>query len=338
MPTLAAYFDTSGVSFLLKKDEKNIEFFKFPYVYSKGTLGNQCSEQDFYQGIIEKFLAENNVKKSCDVVVSGFPKPPQIGLEPKFSAGMEDLVDNSESHYPVIIDGTSLVAQGVGNYFSIADEEVFRKDINSGSNFINNLSIFPQIISNDIAVQGEIDKELVEKAPSDLVIDSKKTVLFGGGRFSKDRGDDGLIPILILSMLKKTGIYNVVIDRNNTFPLAQSMKMYDKSFLISINEYLESFGTFICPGGSVECLVKSEVGEDQFIDLEKERICAFPLKTETPTKIQIKSRALGTVNVQTCGGELGLVFDTRVVRQDIYSNVKLFSECVKQFGKGIKAE
>ena len=338
MPTLAAYFDTSSASFLFKKDKKNIAFSTFPYVYSKSLFGNQCSENEFCQSILNMILEDNKVKGSkCDLVLSSFGDPPEFSIKPKFKVGIQDLVKDCDDYFPVVITGTSYVTPNA-TLFSSCRSDLEERNPDEQNDALEDLCIYPQAITSDISIQSEIDKKIILGVLPGLKTDNKNNILFSGGRFFRRIVNKELDYILILELIKKPGVYNIFIDRNNSFPLIQSMKMYDKSSDIDIEDYIENIGTFICCGGSVECLLKTSVGEDQFIQIEKDRVDIVPLKLGSPAKIHIKNSTLGSLDLHTKGGEVGIVFDTRVSRGSIYSNTKLFNECVRQFGKGFSKD
>lgn len=334
MSTLAAYFDTSNVSFLFKKDKKHVELFNFPYVYSKGTLGNQCSENEYYQNIIDTFLTQRKTKlSSCDLVISGFNKLPELSTKPKFSVSVENIVGSSDDYLPIMVSNGSFVAPNLRfSYAFDTPEGCVNDDVDT--NYTGNLRIYPQIITDDISIQADLDKELISSLPSDMSLGNKTKVLFSGARFLKSKSNKELIYILILSILNKAGVYDVSIDESNVFPLLQSMKMYDKGLELELEDYVQRCGTFISCTGAVECLLKTGVGEDQFFEIEKDRVSVFTLNLEEPAKLQIKNQTLGTKEINTRGGEVGIVFDTRTTKSNIYSNTKQFNDCIKQFGKG----
>jgi hypothetical protein len=338
MPTLAVYFDTSNSSFLLKKDKRNINIYPFPYVYSKSLFANQYLEKDLCKSIIEMVIADKKVKSSTyDMVVSFFSNLPELFKKPKFKVGIQDLVRDCEEYFPVVISGESYVTP---NSFLISTSRNDSTDNNSNelNDSIENLYIYPHVISDDISIQGELDKKIVHAMSSGLKTDGKNKILFSGGRFFQRNFNKELDYVMILSLIKKLGVYDIFIDRSNAFPLVQSMKMYDKSLDISLSDHIEGTGTFVCSGGSVECLLKTSVGEDRFFEIEKDRVAVVPLMLDSPAKIHIKSPSLGSLDINTKGGEIGLVFDTRVSRGSVYSSVKLFNECIREFSKSFSRE
>lgn len=333
MPLLAAYFDSSSVSFLIKKDKKSVELLNFPYVYSKGILSNQCTEQQFYDFLITKILTDRRINISkCDILTSGLIYSPTLSIPTKFSVGVSDLIQNSNDFTPVAAGDFYFLSKDLLSSFSYCNEgDIVSKGDEVGQlNYYSNMCIYPQIVSNDFSKQSDIDEKILEKMPKDFKLEPGK-ILFTGGRFSQRILSEELSYVLILGMLKEYGIYEVYIDRNNAFSLSQMVKMYDKNSVFSIEDYIEKSGLFIRTGGSVECLLSSGVGDDQFIEIEKDKVFLMPLNLSGNAKLSLKSNALGSIDVKTNGGEVGIVFDTRVGNESLYKDVKLFNNCVKQF-------
>ena len=337
---LAAYFDTSVVSFLLKKDKQSIEFFTFPYVYSEGTLSNQCNNKDFYKFLIEKFLTERKIKLgSCDLVVSGFLEAPDFIDNSKFKVGIVDLVQNSTDYLPIVVNNSSLITSNFINSFSLCNEDIESSMGNRDFgelDYYSNLCIYPQIVSDDLSTQSNFDKNISKKLPNNFKIESKKKIVFTGGRFAQNVCSKELNYVLLLDLIRGSGIYNLYMDNKNAFLLVQLLKMYDKDVDIYEEDYLENIGLLIKSKGSVECLLSTKVGEDQFIEIDKDKVFVMPLKLDSPARLSIKSSALGSTDIPTLGGEAGIIFDTRVNEESIYSNVKILNDCIKQFGKSLQ--
>lgn len=315
-------------------DKKDIDIFSFPYVYSKSLFGNQCLERDFCQSIIDMVLEEKKAKESTyDLVISSFNNPPEFFVKPKLEVGIQDLVRDCDDYFPVVISGESCITPNSSLVSSCQNDPV-TEGSDEQSDALENLYIYPQVIADDILIQSEIDKKIILGMSPGLKIGKKNKILFTGARFFQRTFNRELDYIIILDLIKKPGAYNIFIDRNNAFSLVQSMKMYDKSLDTDLEDYIENVGTFIYCGGSVECLLKTSIGEGQFFKIEKDRIYVVPLKLNSPATLHIKTPSLGSLDIHTKGGEVGLVFDTRVSKESIYTDVKLFNECVRQFGKG----
>ena len=142
--------------------------------------------------------------------------------------------------------------------------------------------------------------------------------------------------ILITETLRGLGVFEVYLDSSNAYSLLRTVQMYDRSLVPDIQSYFETSGLFIRTGGSCECLLNTGLGDDKFIEIEDNKVFVYPFRGENSVRLSIKSRELGTIDVHTKGGSLGLVFDTRVPGESIYNDVKLLNESVKQFENVLK--
>ncbi len=338
MSLLAAHFDVSGATFYVQKGKKSAEIIKFPYVYSKGILSNQCTRKEFCKYLIEKVLTDRGIKPStCDILICGFMDPPDIGIKTKFSVGIVDIIENSEDFIPVFINGCSFITKGVISARTNCEERLKIKEASLEElDHIANLSVFPHVVSQDMSSQTNADEEIVKKIPEKFRFESGRKLVFTGGRFSQDILNEELNYILILDSLRGHGIFDIHLDRNNFYPIFKTMQMYDRDLTPDFQNGLENVGTFIRTGGSTECLLSTGIGNDQFIEIEDNKIFVLPLRLDNPAKLSIKSHVLGTIDIRTTGGNVGVVFDTRVGDNSLYSDVKIFNDCLKQFTNVLK--
>lgn len=333
MAFLAAHFDVSGVDFLFKRTKRNTEFFHFPYVYSKGIFSNQCSEKEFYTYLIEKLLLEREIKPSlCTIVTSGFFNPPDIDFKTKLSVEVSSLIEDSNEFIPIFINNCAFVTKGVissqercQEEFTSLDQDFGRRDDDA------NIFCYPQVIPEDVSSQISIDSKIFDKIPNKLTFESGRKLVFTGGRFSHKIPYKELDYVLILEVLRGLGVFDVYLDSFNSFSLLKTMQIYDKSLITDAHGYFEKLGSFIRTGGACECLFSTGLGDDQLIEIEENKIFVLPVMLESPARLSIKSRDLGTIDIRTTGGKIGLVFDTRLEERSIYDDVKLLNECVKQF-------
>jgi hypothetical protein len=193
-------------------------------------------------------------------------------------------------------------------------------------------------VPEDLSAQSNMDARLFQRLPDDFKFETGRKLVFTGGRFSQPIENRELNYILILEALRGFGFFEVHLDTHNAFPIFRTMQMYDRDLETPYEEYIEKVGTFIRTGGPAECLLSTGMGNDQFIEIEEDKIFVLPLRLEKPAKLSVKSPMLGTIDIRTNGGEVGLVFDTRVEDKSIYSEVKIFNDCIKQFGKTLKNE
>jgi hypothetical protein len=339
MPLVAAHFDISGSSFYIKKSKRSDgEIFNFPYVYSKGILSNQCTQKEFHKILIEKILSERNISSSrTNILVSGFIDPPDLDLKTKFSIGIMDIVENSDEFVPVFINNCSFITKGVFNAYSSCRHSSgsYGGDFGDRDQLANSC-IYPNILPADISSQSNLDSLILKKIPEDYRFESGRKLIFTGGRFSQTIEDRELNYILMLESLKGYGFFETYLDASNAFLISRTMQMYDKDLDTPFESHVEKTGTFVRTGGSAECLLSTGMRNDQFIEIEENKIFVLPLKLEKPAKLSVKSSVLGTIDIRTNGGDIGLVFDTRKEGTSIYSDVKLFNDCIKQFKEILK--
>lgn len=333
MSLLAAHFDVSGVSFLVKKDKNSTEFVNFPYVYSSGIFSNQCSQKEFYTYLIQKVLSERDIKiTTCDILTCGFMDPPDLDLKTKFSIGVVDLLEGSEEFTPVFLNNWSFITKGILNSYSPCKNksEIMEKDFGE-FDYLANSCIYPQLVPEDLSAQTAIDSNVYSKIPKKLSFETGRKIVFTGGRFSQEILNKELNYILMLEIAKSYGVFNLYLDTSNVFLLSRMVQMYNKSAVIDVGNHLENVGTLIRTGGAAECLLSTGRGDDQFIEIEADKIFVMPLSLEGEARLSVKSDTLGTIDVRTQGGKVGLIFDTRKGDTSIYSDVKLFNDCIKQF-------
>jgi hypothetical protein len=341
MSLITAHFDVSGVSFLIKKDKKSTEILNFPYVYSKGLFSNQCDESDFYSKLLEKIMIDRGIKPStCNIVTCGFIEPPNLNIKTKLSVGVVDLIEKADEIIPVFVNNSALITKGYISSKSDIREYVGAEKSESDFgefNDIANAAIFPQLVPSDVSSQISVDTEVYGRIPKNLKFESGRKIIFTGGRFSQNILDKELNYILALDMLRGLGVFNIYLDTSNFFSLYRATQLYDKEMVGDLFEYIEDSGLFIRTGGACECLLSTGVGDDKFIEIEENKVFVLPLKVENPAKVSIKSRDLGTIDLRATGGRIGLVFDTRASGSgSIYSDVKLFNDCIKQFESVLK--
>ena len=335
MPTgsryiLACYFDTSDISLvLLSLDSNNVEFFNFPYKYSSAAFSNQVSEAGFNKDVIETFLKNKKIKTSdVEIITSGFIEVPPVDIETKLSLTLVSIIKEIEGFYPFVVNEFSVLTKDAILSYEMCTEK--NQDIDGGgSNELANLSIYPQIIPVDILTSTELDRGISEKVGSlELGYKPHDILSFSGSRFSRTVVYEYLDWILAFDLVRKAGIFEVFLDRKNAIPLFNLIKKYKPEITLDPKPYLESLGTLINSPGDTECLLTSDVGTNQFFDVKKDGFYAVPILSGTSSSLSIKSRTLGNLNMVISGGRAGLIINT--VSGSLFSNVKVFNDCVKQ--------
>lgn len=333
MSLLAAHFDVSGISFLIKKNASSLEMVNFPYVYSPSILSNQCSEKEFHTYLINKILSDRNIKTStCDILTCGFLDFPVLDLKTKFSISVSDLIEGSEEFTPVFLNNWAFITKGILNSYSQCRDRVgvIGKDFGEFDQSANSC-IYPHAVPEDLSAQTALDSSVFDKLPKGLKFETGRRIVFTGGRFSQEILNKELNYILMLEIMRGYGVFNLYLDSSNAFLLSRLIQMYSKDMMIDVGNYIENTGTLIRTGGAAECLLSTGVGDDQFIEIEENKVFILPLNLENPARLSVKSNVLGTIDVRTHGGKVGIIFDTRTDGSSIYSDVKLFNDCIKQF-------
>lgn len=325
MPVLAAFFDFSTVSIAIENKDGDIEFFLFPYAYSKELFAGQCTEDEFYSQILASYLASKKLKLAdFDVAVSGYLQPPFLPFKTALSVSFLELINSFSGSYPVFV-----------NTFSVSTKDVLvcNTDIKSNEegDFYSNLSIYPQLSHRDISFQNDIDCGLVSQfIDSGGIVASEAPIIFTGSRFAHLGTNKDLNYILSFDMLRIPGFYKLYLDNGNKALLVQLIKLLKKDFAQDLDSYLEPVGTYISTDGGMECLLNTDIGTGQFFDLQKNTLFILPQDIDTKVKLSVKNTHLGLVEGFVGGGTLGLIFDTRETKKSIFDDVKLLNLCLKQ--------
>jgi hypothetical protein len=335
MPTglryiLACYFDASDTSLaLLSLDSNNVEFFNFPYKYSQAAFSNQISEAGFNKDIIETFLKNKKIKTSdVEVITSGFIEVPLVDIETKLSLTLVSIIKEIEGFYPFVVNEFSVLTKDAILSYEMCSEKSQDAD-GGGSNELANLSIYPQIIPVDLLTSTELDRSISEKVGSlELGYKPHDTLSFSGSRFSRTVIYEYLDWILAFDMVRKTGIYEISLDRKNVIPLFNLIKKYKPEIVLDPKPYIEAIGTLINSPGDTECLLTSDVETNQFFDVKKDGFYAVPMLPDATSSLSIKSHTLGNLKMVISGGRVGLIINTG--SDSLFSNVKVFNDCVKQ--------
>lgn len=335
MPTgsrylLACYFDVSDISLaLLSLGSSNVEFFNFPYIYSPEAFSNQTNEAGFNKEVIEAFIKSKKIKTSdLEIITAGFMEVPAIDLETKLSEKLISLIKQFKGDYPFIVNNFSVLTKDS----ILSYEPCLRKSQNMDEgegNELANVSIYPQLIPTDISMITGLDRNISEKINTlELGYSPCQSLTFSGSRFSRPVVYEYLDWILAFDLIRKPGIYEVLMDRNNVIPLFGLISKYKPEIAPDPRPYLEFLGTLINSPSDTECLLTSDVGTSQFFDVKKDNFYVVPMLPGARHSLSIKSRSLGSVKQVIEGGRVGLMVNTS--GSSIYSNIRVFNDCVKQ--------
>jgi len=344
MPVLAIYIGTSSISGVIYESSDKYRFISYPYVYSDELFSGYVSEGEYYKSFITNICAEYKLKLTdVEIVVGTFLKKIDVGFEVKKSFNLPEILNGvSTSRFPVVVNSYSVVTpNNFISYLVLNDETSVQPDAalsEDEKNFYHNTSVYNSVVHFDMTTLVDHDRNILAKlATNELIYNNNLPLTFMGSRFAAPYGfyNTEIDYILILNLIKKAGIFEVELDRERYLILQYILKAYDKSAQLMAEGKVEKLGTLINTYGEAECLITSEIGTSQLLDIEKDKVFVLPLNYNERAHLTIKSQKIGTMEKDVTGGKLGLIFDTRVEKVDITSDLKVFNASLKSLGQAL---
>jgi hypothetical protein len=338
MPVLTAYIGFSSVSYLFYKSSSDYVFGTYPYVYSSELYGNYSDEKKFYKELFAYICKENGVKFSeCDFVVGAFVKLPEFDFDIKKKFLLDEILNGITSkHYPLVINSYSIISSDKYlSYLPYGGSECNDNTTKMGPEelaYYYNLAIYHNVVPFEINNLVDHDRNIVDKLCNNkLEYTGEKPVTFMGSRFSPPNGlfNREIDYILMINLIRNPGIYEIELDRDRYLILKYMLNNYVVNSELLAEGKVEKVGTLINTYGSVECMITSEIGTSQLLDIEQDRVFIVPLNYNEKAHITIKNNNIGILEKDVTGGKIGVIFDTRIEKYDITSNLKVFNESVK---------
>jgi hypothetical protein len=339
MPVLAAYIGFSSISYLVYKSSNDYVFGTYPYTYSADLFDSYSSESQFYIELFSNILRDNNLKfLETDILVGDYIRYPDLEFEVKRSYLLSEILKGiSLSHFPLNISSYSITTpNSMLCYLPVSNGEYLGSDTKKMEtdelNYYFNYSIYPNIVNYEMTLLIDHDRNIVSKLRNtELEYNNKLPLCFMGSRFSYPYGQFNKESdyILLLNILKNPGIYELELDRDRYLMLAYMLNSFDKSLELRAEGKIEKVGTLINTFGDVECMITSEIGTSQLLDIEKDRVFVLPLNYNEKAHVIIKNNTIGTMEKDVIGGKLGVIFDTRLEKYDITENLKVFNDSIK---------
>jgi hypothetical protein len=78
----------------------------------------------------------------------------------------------------------------------------------------------------------------------------------------------------------------------------------------------------VVSGDASECMVTSEVAPSQYFDVNSGDLFIVPADSLAEYKVSVKSKKLGNRQVFLSGGELGILVDARVEKENASEDLK----------------
>ncbi|MBN1162727.1 hypothetical protein JXA34_03215 [Patescibacteria group bacterium] len=341
MPILAAYFGLSVVDILIYRDVDDFEFVKFPYPYNLELNRIFVDEEVYNKQVLDTVLADKDEELTdFDVIVAGYLSKPKLSVKPQLSTTVPVLINSVEKLNPLFVNlwAVSLRDKTLSR---ILDFESFNQDalaaFSGVLDFFSTISIYPQISPIEISIRAHLDQELCEvyfKDESLLYPDFP--LVFTGDRFSQFLTHKELNYIFMLSMVQKSGIYDIRVDYNNALILSQLLKTYSRDIALNYSDLFTHVGTLLSTTGYTECMVEKEVGTKQLFEVEKNSLYVLPLGIEVKAKLIAKSHETDSIEREITGGDIGLILDTRESKGSLARDINMFNKSIKIFESALR--
>jgi hypothetical protein len=338
MPVLTAYIGFSSVSYLFYKSSSDYKFGTFPYVFSEELYGNYSDERKFYKELFSSICKENDVKFSeCDIVVGSFIKLPELDFKVKKTFLLDEIINGiSSKHYPLVINSYSIISPDLYlSYLPNGEDDCENSNQKIGPEelaYYYNLAIYHNVVPFEINNLVDHDRNIINKlCKNKLEYTGEKPISFMGSRFTSPYGtfNREIDYILLINLIRNPGIYEIELDRDRYLILKYMLNNYVVNSELLAEGKVEKVGTLINTYGGVECMITSEIGTSQLLDIEPDRVFIVPLNYNEKAHITIKNNNVGILEKDVTGGKIGVIFDTREEKYDITSNLKVFNESVK---------
>lgn len=319
MPILSINFGLANVRGVYLSDEGAVSDYVINYSYIKEFYSHFYSKKDFYSDFTEHFIKKMKVpKRDLQIIATGFPEVPTISYEYADQITTDQLFNQVEDYEINSLSNNAVFTKkGYINF-----DEV--KRITYGeieSNYLKNLTVYKNVFPSrpsDYNLMFSNIWNVVNSRRSNTqeVLLKDKPTLFLGDVFSMPGlGGEEFTKIAylhILSIIVNPGIFTLFLDKTNIFPNLFHLKRYRPELgYIYDNFKPELLGTLVNSPGETTCLIETELGTSQLIDLNVGKIVFIPLDTSSKARVVVKSTVLGSVEKNIKGGTLGLILDTR---------------------------
>ncbi len=319
MPILSINFGISTVRGVYLSDEGNVSDYSIDYSYQENLYSYFYSQKEFYSDFVEHFIKKLKVpKRELQIIAIGFPEIPTISYEYANTITTDKLFSQVEDYDLVSLSNNAVFTQN--SYLSLDDtnKAVYGS---TESNYLRNLSIYKNVFPSKPSDYNLMFSNVWNVVNSHRqntreVILSDKPTLFLGDIFTIEQVDnehfEKIAYLHILSLIINPGAFNIMVDKKNIFPNLLHIKNYrsDLSYIYD-NFKPEFLGNLINSPGETTCLIETDLGTSQLLDVGPGKIVFIPLDTNNQARIVVKSTHLGSIERKVQGGVLGLIIDTR---------------------------
>jgi len=331
MPVLAAYVGLQSISGLVFKGPKDYQVYSYPYVYSPEAFSANFSSSDFYSAVFETFCKQSGVKFSeCEVVITGFLEPHILDFEVNYTS-IDKALEAMKEYNAVLVNNYAIVTPlGFKSFLPLEKGSVCGKTFElEERNFYANMALYPQIFPTDMASQIDLDSnisKLICNTSIEYIKD--KPIMFMGSRFSGRKYHEELSYLLMVSLVRDPGVYELKFDPTNEHVLSTLLKARNVT-KASMEYHPTAVGTLISTTGPLECMVTTDIGTSQVIELQVNKLFIVPLSEGEKAKIVLKTLGMDTIEKEIFGGTLGIIFDTRERKEDLIGETRVFNDSLK---------
>ncbi len=294
MPVLSFHEGISELSFLLLENPGDLENSKklsYPYTYSEKLFGRSFTKQEYYNTLFQTVANEFGIKLSdVEIFASGVLSVPEVPIEPTKKAY---LINSIPENYIYLSS----------NIFAVGNDYIFAyplSDIDPEDNSKANLAIYSNV--NYHETSDVLAKDSILRNFSTNFVLEPREVVITGERCSDKRISAAITHLLIIDILRESGIFNIKLDEENNFVHSFMFESFEPQSI--------SIGTLINSPGKTECLYETDVGTKQLIDLDAGKLFIIPLDAGSTARVMVKSSGWKGEKV-VYGGELGVILDTR---------------------------
>jgi hypothetical protein len=315
-------YGTATAKALLLKDDGAPSFFEvslgFP-AYTKTTV---------FESLL--FVLENLQSLSGQKFVEGtHPLCPLYVMGELASVRLKELLA-AEVEDPIrVLVALGVPVVSVGTSLTVVGESSFRGEVSSESvsywlpfktmkteidNYLANRRLFPTVIPatpRDLEIEQAIAQEKLKKGLG--VNGWREGEVYATGAVLSLAPHPALAFLTLLNGLSPQQPLRVILDKRGVLPLLALLKKVDEEKFKALWEkekpFLSLLGTALWTGAAVSLQIELEgMAEVQEIALTPESLVVFPLRPGEKARVTLE----GWPELFLEGGEVGLVFDSRV--------------------------
>lgn len=350
MPILSINFDIHNTSACFVKDSGEVGYYSYDYGYCPSVFAHFTNEKQYFTELLDFFVKKLKVTKTnLSIIATGFPSIPTTGYEYQNTVSTEVLLGNDAKYYTYFLNKCTIITR---NDFTTYHKRNYTNLEVADIEHLYNRSAYGFIKDAD---NDQIKLQLSNLFEMKTILDQRnknndeenKQILFIGSLLndnlaSKDNKPINQTYLYMLSMLKGSVLYELFVSAKDKYLHYLNVKKYDAQAQINEESLLpKHLCTLINSPGETVCLLKTEIGTQQLLEIGPEEIVVIPCDQQQTVDVLLKNAVLGDKEYKIKGGKLGLVIDTRnkqdlsiftseKVEQDVQKYFSIFDDSIKR--------